>query len=71
MKVLVYILIIYELYMEVKGTPDELVESHNCKDPLCDAGCDEGGNLLAENVCLNSSYHSSELLILLLIALSI
>ena len=56
MNILMYCLIIFNFYTvtEVKGN------RHECRELLAHAGCDGKGHLLSENVCLNSSYNSTE-----------
>ena len=60
MNLIVYVILSLRMYSVVKGEEETSIKPYNCTKLLLDAGCDEGGHLIVENVCINSSYPPSK-----------
>ena len=56
---LILCVVVLKMYCLVRVEAKATIESHNCTKLLHDAGCDEKGHLLEENVCFDSDYVQS------------
>ena len=60
MKLFMFLTILLQVYVEVKGHKELSIENDKCQKLRSEAGCDENGHLLHENVCIDDDYQSHD-----------